>query len=610
MSPEASLHSYRRDFGIHVVLVNSALLPLLMLVLQPSLAQSFPPAPALAPWSARPTAHQRVPYRQIGSDPWVQFILGSANMYAISNHPADNGSAIIPLYTDFNAGGTYGLPDFINFAIDDNNPDAAFGTSSYAMSWSGVGQFHAQFDIGCSVTNRPRDAVNFGLARQVRFYARGDSPGRQVELHLFKRSSCNFTQFATQTFSLDTTWSDYGLDISSFGLRPQDLHAVQFLVNASSSGTVLLDDVRIDTDGFDPLRGIQSYIAKWADKNSDPNSPAGRDANIYPNHSYLYDNALAIEALLAGGYVSVAIDIADARMATATDCTNGFPNQINSGHTLLSDGSARAPFNSRKRLGDNAWFGLALLELYSSSGQTKYRDCARQISDWAENNLKASGQYEGYTGGYADDGTFLMSRSTEENADLFLLNSELGQPYSDRAPWAAMFVLAMYDSVGGKFWAGTSMGDTINTASIPLDAQTLPFLTLGLSSQYHNAVNYVGAIAWAENNLVVSDNGFTGFTYSSNSKSQSPRVWLEGVAQACLVYEILGQLEPASLTPWGAKAAACRQTLQDATSSSGGIIAASSDNLVDSVLNQFYDARQAIAPTAWAVFVRSLQGIR
>ncbi len=87
---------------------------------------------------------------------------------------------------------------------------------------------------------------------------------------------------------------------------------------------------------------------------------AYRDAKIYPNRSYLYDNALAIKALLAGGYQSVAMNIADGWIATATDCTQGFPNEPNSGHTLLSDGTARGAYSQLKRLGDNAWFGLAL----------------------------------------------------------------------------------------------------------------------------------------------------------------------------------------------------------------------------------------------------------
>jgi len=591
----------------------------------PLAAQNFlaiPPQP-----SAIRKARQQVPYRQIGSDPWVQFVLGSANMYAISSDPVDSGSAIVPLYMDYNAGGTYGTPDGFspnNLTIDDDSPDAAKGTSSYAVTWDGTAKGYFQFDIGCTVPNSPRTAVSFGVARHVRFYAKGDlQTGRIVYLNLFQRSSCNPIRFAAATFTLGEAWQDYDIDISSFGLRPQDLHAVQFVLDSADkqgAGTIRLDEVRIDTDAYDPLRGIQSYVAHWADKNSDPNTPAGRDANLYPNRSYLYDNALAVEALLAGGYQAVAMNIADGRMATVSnDCSNGIWNQMNSGHTLLADGTFRGSFNSfRKRLGDNAWFGLALLELYYSTNQTRYLTCAQQISDWAEANLRAGGQYGGYYGGYDDSNNKLSSESTEENADHFQLNTELavlfGQPYADRATWAGNFVIAMFDKGGGMFWTGTNPDGSINTGSVPLDAQTLPFLTLGLSAQYRNAmVNYLSAISWAESNLIVTDpiSGFTGFTYSTQSAmQQNPRVWFEGEAQVCLLYEILGQLEPVSLAPWGAKAATCRQTLQSATASSGGIIAASSDDLQDMVLNQFYDARQAIAPTAWSVFVRSLQGIR
>jgi hypothetical protein len=568
----------------------------------------------LAPQPATPTQNHN-----LGSDQWVQFLLGSVNMYSLSGDPTDQGTPIVPLYTDYNAGGTYGVPDAItNVTVDADNPDAARGTSSYRMTWGGNnGNGYFQFDIGCTVPNRPRDNFSgLGLAHKVRFYAKGDVPNRQLEILVFQRISCNVALVTSQWYSLTTDWADYVLDISSAGLRPQDLHAVQFLMDSThdaGGGTVLLDEVRIDTDGFDPLRGVQSYIAHWADTNSPPNTPQWRDANLYPNRSYLYDNALAIEGLLAGGYTTAAANIADGRLATVPDCTNGLFNELNSGHTLLGDGSPRGPWSSRERLGDNSWFGLALLELFYVTGNSQYRDCARQISDWAETKLKASGQYEGYYGGFDDSGMKLLSRSTEENSSFFELNQQLaylfGQTYADRATWAGAFVIAMF-AQDGKFWTGTSSGDTINTLSIPLDAQTMPFLWLG-RSQYGGAVSYTNAIRWAENNLVVTDGNFTGFTFSTVSKAQpQPRVWFEGVAQACVDYEWLGQLEPVSPDPWGARVSACLQTLENASIDGTGVLAASSDDLQDTVLNTYYDARLAVAPTSWAVFVRSLLSLR
>jgi hypothetical protein len=257
---------------------------------------------------------------------------------------------------------------------------------------------------------------------------------------------------------------------------------------------------------------------------------------------------------------------------------------------------------------------LALLDLFYATGNTQYRDCARQISDWAENNLKAGGQYQGYYAGFDVNGE-ITSRATEENAGFFQLNEQLaslfGQSYADRATWAGTFVVAMFNQAGGYFWTGTSSDDTINTQSVPLDAQTIPLLTLGQSQQYQSAVSYTAAITWAEDNLTVTDDSFTGFTYSTVSASQpSPRVWFEGVAQGCVIYELLGRLEPASPNPWGARVPACLQTLQNASIAGTGVLAASSDDLEDMVLNAYFDKRLAVAPTGWAVFVRSLLALR
>lgn len=575
--------------------------------------------------------------RSLGSDPWVQFVKGSLDMYAISSDSEDQGNAIVPLYTTYNAGGTYGTPDgFGNITPPDGNDQDAppGGISSYLMVWNGSGpNGYFQFDISCNIPNTPRDISNFGTARKLRFFAKSGLTGNgqvsQVQVNVFQRvppPTCDFvhTPIATQWFQLTTSWSEYVLDISSAGLPPQDLWAVQFLMDSShdvGGGTVRLSKVRIDTDGYDPLRGIQSYIPHWAATDSPPNSPGYRDANIYPNRSYLYDDALALRALLLGGYLTEAMNIAEGRLATVTDCTNGFYNELNSGHTRLANGMSRGPFSMRKRVGDNSWFGLALLALYQATNNSTYLTCAQQISDWVDANFKVtSGMLQGYSGGLDDNGNPLPSRSTEENADYFELNAQLGAMYAGRATWAGNFVINMYFAPGPYFWAGTSMGDMIQMDSVPLDAQTLPLLTLGMWQQYQNAVDYVAALRWAETNLVVTDGLFTGFTYSTQSAMQScdtksnqsfcPRVWLEGVAQGCVAYELLGRLEPTSTDPWGAKVQQCLQTLEDGSMNGTGVLAASSDNLVDPVFNQYYDARQAMAPTAWAVRVRSLLSLR
>ena len=91
-------------------------------------------------------------------------------------------------------------------------------------------------------------------------------------------SGGGFQQVASAWFTLGTTWADYALDLPA-ALRPQDLHAVQFLMDTAhdaGGGTARLDEVRIDTDGFDRLRVIQSYVgSQWAATGSPLTTPQG-----------------------------------------------------------------------------------------------------------------------------------------------------------------------------------------------------------------------------------------------------------------------------------------------------------------------------------------------
>src|SRR5207302_51798 len=104
-------------------------------------------------------------------------------------------------------------------------------------------------------------------------------------------------------------------------------------------------------------------------------------------------------------------------LATGGDGTTGYFNQRPAGHVLLGTGAPVAPLSSQKTLGDNSWFGLALLDVYRLTGDAQYLTHARQISDWAESTLKASGALKGYTGGPDASGNLVPWRSTEHNID-------------------------------------------------------------------------------------------------------------------------------------------------------------------------------------------------
>lgn len=535
-------------------------------------------------------------------DPLAQLLIDSANQYAISRNAADNGRPMVPLYTDFQAGGTYGSVDAsVAVNLDGNDPDAGRGTSSFRMTATAVDAFF-QFGLGVAVANRPRDDAAFGLVRGLRFLAKAQTANQQLTVKVFRTTAGGFQQVAAQTFTLTTSWQDLVLTLpASPALAPKDLHAVQFVM--PTAGTVRLDEVRLSTDGFDRLRVLQSYTpAGWAATNSDPNTPAGRDVNVYSNRSFLYDVAVAMKALIAThdpAAQQVARDMVDAILATAADGTNGYFDERNSGHVLLGNGQPRAPFSQQRSLGANSWFGLALLEVYQLTGDARYLTRAGEISLWADTQLKATGPLKGYWGGFDASGARIPWRSTEHNIDFFQFNRELARihgeylnpflTHSSRATHAGDFVVAMFDPVDGKLWTGTSTGDTINTSSVPLDAQLWASLTLAQSSQYASVLDWSRPVQWAEQHLVPTDGPLSGFTFSSQSTPN--RVWLEGVAHGAVAYQVLGDL---------AKAGQSMQTLNQARLGNGGLPAASSDALTDPSLGAIYDRRAAVAPTAWA----------
>jgi len=391
------------------------------------------------------------------------------------------------------------------------------------------------------------------------------------------------------------------------GLQPADLHAVQFVLGnglPAGNGTFWLDEVRLMTDGCDPARLVQSYRA-------DPASQAVRDVSIYPNRSFLYDNALVIKALWATGDAAAratARQIADAIVATVRP-DGAYYNQRNVGHALLRDDSPRPPYGETRTLGDNAWFGLALLTLHESTGEAEYLDRARAISDWAEVNLKDHGVWGGYRGGFNESGNSLPWRATEHNVDLFALNqlladalSAAGDPaaavYATRATHAGDFVMQMFDHAEGKFWTGTGGGDTINTSSVPLDAQLWSAMALGVSDQYAAAIDWSRPVAWSEAHLRAVDGPYAGFTYSD--RTTPSRVWFEGTAQAAVLYVVQGQGDQYAEALQQVEFARLFHPQGDGL----GVVAASSDELIDAELGAIYDARLHAGATAWLVFAQ------
>jgi hypothetical protein len=315
-------------------------------------------------------ALDQVFYAPKAAGPTVQFLMDSADYACTSRIDGDAGRSMVSLYTDYRAGGDYiHINDVARMTLDGNDPNAAEGRTSFRATWDGTGA-NGYFQFGFGAFG-PRDIRDFGFVHQLQFFAQGDMQGQQVAVNVFRTTPGGGWQKLTTdpaVITLTTDFQPFAIEIPA-GIKPADLHAVQFVLGGgrpAGNRTFWLDEVRLMADGCDPARLIQSYRA-------DPASQAVRDVSIYPNRSFLYDNALAIKALWATGDAAArttARQIAEAIVAMVRP-DGSYYNQRNAGHALLRDGSSRPPYVETRTLGDNAWFGLALAHAVREHGRSR-----------------------------------------------------------------------------------------------------------------------------------------------------------------------------------------------------------------------------------------------
>jgi hypothetical protein len=209
-------------------------------------------------------------------------------------------------------------------------------------------------------------------------------------------------------------------------------------------------------------------------------------------------------------------------------------------------------------VGDQAWAGMALSQLYRRTGQSKYLTAAVLVANWIVNNTYNTAGFGGYSFGtiinqYNESEPSPNGQSTEHNIDtsaFFTMLDELtnhgkannGSSWSSLAQHALSFVLAMYNSAGGYFYTGTnSTGGPITPTPIPEDCQTWSYLAL-LDDRYQKTID------WALANLQTTDTPsstnsdltgtetITGMVFDTASLTPSisgcdpHAVWLEGTS--------------------------------------------------------------------------------
>jgi hypothetical protein len=268
------------------------------------------------------------------------------------------------------------------------------------------------------------------------------------------------------------------------------------------------------------------------------------------NGAFIYDNALAAIALVACDHTTQAKRIGDALLlATNEDragprgrLRNAYRPGAQNEHPIPPMGwwsDARKewledPYQVGTATGNVAWAGLALVTLSDATHDARYSAGAQKLADWIVANTTDRNGIAGFTGGIFADGALaqpLTWKATEHAVDLEALFTRLGMD-TPKAE-ARSFLDIMWTAGGDHFPTGAGTdGATVNRATSGLDAQLWPMLLAGAPPDWQHALTYAERAHGITTNAQLS-----GFDFNNDRDG----VWLEGTAQAALVYRHLGR---------------------------------------------------------------------
>jgi len=286
--------------------------------------------------------------------------------------------------------------------------------------------------------------------------------------------------------------------------------------------------------------------------------------------AFTYDNAVTIHAYLVRGdrdsmdraevlgnglihAQATNFPIADGRFAQAY-----YVNVPDASGAFITP-AASPFFFYTSAVGDQAWAGMALSQLYLRTGKTKYLTAALSVANWIVNNTFNTLGPGGYSYG-TNINQFNQSvpsgngKSTEHNIDTFAFFTMLheltnhgtatnGTSWKSLADHALSFVKAMYNSTDGFFFTGTNADQiTINPSPVPEDCQTWSYLAL-LDNRFKASIDWALAnlqstdTPAARSSNLTGSQKISGMVYDTVSLSTPPSsgddpnaVWLEGTA--------------------------------------------------------------------------------
>ena len=276
----------------------------------------------------------------------------------------------------------------------------------------------------------------------------------------------------------------------------------------------------------------------------------GPSADPALNAAFSYDNALSIIALVACAKPKHAQRIGAAFLLAIAEDRDGPRGRLRNAYrpgaqderpippmgwwSAADKRWLEDPYQTGTSTGNVAWVGLALLTLGAATDDARFDEGARRLADWIVANTKDTKGPGGFTGGIFGDGArvqILSWKSTEHAADLAALFTWLGQ--KEQARHARTFLESVWDRERGYFPTGAGTdGETINRATSGLDAQLWPLLLRDAPAEWRRA------LAYAERTHGVPG----GFDFNDDRDG----LWLEGTAQAALVYRHIGRADKAA----------------------------------------------------------------
>jgi hypothetical protein len=354
-------------------------------------------------------------------------------------------------------------------------------------------------------------------------------------------------------------------------------------------------------------RGAEAVFIRSYEVGADEaNLPAG-----IATTAFVYDNALAVIALIACGNLSDAKPIGNALSRAARHDRSFDDGRIRNAYRAgpLGAGAPNLPgwWDERAKIwaedaaqdgtstGNVAWVALALLTLHQATSDAQYLSDAKRLIDWI---IAATACGDGFCGGfhgYDPQQVKLTWMSTEHNVDvhaaahwLFRLTGE--QKYADAAGQARRLLDRAFR--GNHFLLGTKPdGRMADEGVLALDVQLWPWM--GVSDA---PAAWRHALGFAQAHLAVDG----GFDFNGDRDG----VWVEGTAQAALAYRINGDATQSNRLLAGLKADQTRSGLLNA-SRAARLTTGLSIDPTDTVPDFFYYRRPHLGATAWAILAEA-----